>query len=583
MKSIAGYTFEKKLGQGGAGVVWKATQDGEPFAIKVLHRGGDATQRDRFELEGELLLELEHPNLVRAIEYGVEDDQQYLVLEYVEGTPIAPIEGASPELATQHGDALVRLIRQFEQAALALDYLHQNGIVHRDVKPENILIDNFGNARLVDLGVARVVSAETMTLDGELLGTAYYLSPEQAMGSGRSQVDARSDLYSLGVALYYCLTGRHPFTGENYAEILQAIILGKYPTPQELVPSLARDLHNIVMKCLERDPRLRFSSARELADELRRFRSHQAVRTRGINPLRHGFRFLRTRAAILLLLALLGIGVWELWLGRQLVRREWVEFQVVVENANLSSIEVTPHHLNWRPTPGFTREALSKSGKLRGPGARWYRFSDLETGRFATILLLESTKPQRVPVFLNVARAGPRGFRPFPASTGLDVRMDLVRVGEIRGLLKLATQVGGLSEQKTWERLQKLPDDALVENVSTLAAGLIAASLGCRLMSYDECVELWTGVSGESWAESSTRKRLRDLMAAHPIYAFHVSDEQNANGALFPEAESPGRTWKGSVTGRTLRFWNEQEKWVSHMAHPSVRIDGVLLLVREHQ
>ena len=583
MKSIAGYTFEKRLGQGGAGVVWLATQDGESFAIKVLHRGGDATQRDRFELEGELLLELEHPNLVRAIEYGVDDDQQYLVLEYVEGTPIAPIDAASPELATQHGDALVRLIRQFEQAALALDYLHQNGIVHRDVKPENILIDKFGNARLVDLGVARVVTAETMTLDGELLGTAYYLSPEQAMGSGRSQVDARSDLYSLGVALYFCLTGRHPFSGENYAEILQAIILGKFPTPQELVPSLARDLQNIVLKCLERDPRRRYSSARELADELRRFRSHQAVRTRGINPLRHGFRFLRTRAALLLLIVLLGIGVWELWLGRQLMRREWAEFQIAVENAEPNSIEVTPHPLNWSSTPGFTAVTLSESGSLRGPPSRWYRFTDKKTGHSATILLLESTKPQRVPVLLSAARAGPEGFRSFPESNELFLRVGLVRVGEIRDLLELTTQREGFVDQKSWKRLRELPDDALVENISSRAAGLIAASLGCRLMTHEECELLWAAVNGDSWAESSTRTRIKSVMSQHPIYGFHVSDQQDAGGAVFPEDESPDRTWEGSVVGRTLRFSEENQRWAIHLAHPSVERDGVLLLVHEHQ
>ena len=251
------YRIEKKLGSGGMADVYCAedSQLGRRVALKVLHRrfAEDAQFVERFRREASSAAGLQHPNIVGIFDRGEWDGTYYIAMEFVEGRTLKDIireKGPAPPEAA--ADITLQVLR-------AARFAHKRGVVHRDIKPHNVLIDNDGRVRVTDFGIARAGTSD-MTETGSIMGTAQYLSPEQAQGK---PVDARSDLYSIGVVLYELLTGRVPFDAESPVTVALKQVNEAPIPPRALVPEVPPGLEAIVLRALEKDPARRFASADE--------------------------------------------------------------------------------------------------------------------------------------------------------------------------------------------------------------------------------------------------------------------------------------------------------------------------------
>ncbi len=264
-RRLAGqYTLEREIGRGGMGVVYLARDVNldRPVAIKTLppDLASDRTTRERFLREARTAAALSHPNIVPIYRADEVDGQVFFAMGYVDGQSVA-------ELVTARGplDARVAL-RVMRDVALALGYAHARGVVHRDVKAENILIEEAtGAAMVTDFGIARLVEAKPITATGQVLGTVYYMSPEQVLGEA---LDGRSDLYSLGVVGFYALTGRFPFDGAVASAVLVSHVTKAPPPVAGVSPSTPRALAEIVDRCLAKERDARFQSGAELAAAL---------------------------------------------------------------------------------------------------------------------------------------------------------------------------------------------------------------------------------------------------------------------------------------------------------------------------
>ncbi|MCA9236898.1 MAG: serine/threonine protein kinase, partial [Planctomycetales bacterium] len=256
------------IGEGGMGVVYKARQRGlnRIVAVKMILRGEFSTpqERDRFRVEAEAAARLRHPNIVVVHELGTRDDQDFFSMEYIEGRSLADLlrQGPLPPMLAAN---------YVRQAAAAIAYAHLHGVLHRDVKPSNVLIDAEGTARVTDFGLAkRIDQTDALTLTGQLVGTPAYMAPEQ-ISRAAGEVGPASDVYALGALLYESLTGRPPFCGATQVETLLAALDGDPVLPRQIVPTIPGDLELIALKCLEKNPRDRYASANAVAQDLERF------------------------------------------------------------------------------------------------------------------------------------------------------------------------------------------------------------------------------------------------------------------------------------------------------------------------
>ena len=239
-------------------------RDGEldrPVAVKVLagHLTGDEGLRERFVREARMAAGLSHPNVVQVFDAGEEDGRPFIVMEYVPGVTL------SDELRRAGTLAPAVAVDLALQACAGLEHAHEAGLVHRDVKPGNLLLREDGALKIADFGIARAVEATQLTQVGSVLGTAAYLSPEQAAGE---PVTAAADIYGLGVVLYELLTGRTPFVFESLGELVAKQRETPITPVRELEPDVPEALEASVMKCLARNPDYRPASAAELAHEL---------------------------------------------------------------------------------------------------------------------------------------------------------------------------------------------------------------------------------------------------------------------------------------------------------------------------
>jgi serine/threonine protein kinase len=268
-RRLGPYELITQLGKGGMGTVWRAwdCRSGRPVALKVLRTGRplDSEAAARFRREVQALAGLQHPNLVRTLDAGEEGGVPLLVMEYVAGGSLAERMGRPPPLPAVEAARLVR------EVALGLAAVHARGLVHRDVKPANILLGNGGErVKIADFGLVGVMGPpDGRTAEsGRLIGTPAYMSPEQVGSPGRA--DARSDVYSLGVVLYELLTGRRPFTGAMPLLLWQ--VQHEVPRwPCEVNPAIPPPLEAITQRCLAKDPAERYPTARALGDDLQRW------------------------------------------------------------------------------------------------------------------------------------------------------------------------------------------------------------------------------------------------------------------------------------------------------------------------
>jgi WD40 repeat protein/tRNA A-37 threonylcarbamoyl transferase component Bud32 len=334
LPTLGRYQLLERLGSGASAVVYRAWDPKlqREVALKVLRdevvRDGDTTAR--FSREAPIVARLRHPNIVPLHEAGEADGRRYLDSELIVGETLERRMRRQPRLTLHESVQLVAKL------AAALDYAHRQGIVHRDVKPSNVVIDEQGEPQLTDFGLARHEEAfETLTIEGQLVGTPAYMAPEQARGSGN--VDGRSDVYSLGVILYELLTGRLPLPPQgSYAALVHRIIHEAPPQLRSIKPSIPRILETICLQALEKDPADRLESAAELAAELRRWLNDEPSRLRRPAPWESARRWARRNrlaawfGSVALVLVLLATGVaYRQNLLRIVHRRAEAEAQIV--------------------------------------------------------------------------------------------------------------------------------------------------------------------------------------------------------------------------------------------------------------
>lgn len=265
------YKVDAVIGEGGMARVWRATDmnTGKAVAVKVLREEywDDETFVRRFEREAQAASRMTHPNIVNLLDVGLEEDgTRYLVIEYVSGKTLKQLIQESgtirPDMAAQ---IIIRVLA-------AVQHAHQNGVIHRDIKPQNILIDKEGAVKVSDFGIARVANSQTMSQDDEaVMGSVYYFSPEQAKGA---VVDEKSDLYSVGVMFYEMLTGKVPFTGDTPVAIAMKHLQDKPTPPSEINPAVSPALDFVVLHAMEKRPRHRYASATDMLRDVRLAMEH---------------------------------------------------------------------------------------------------------------------------------------------------------------------------------------------------------------------------------------------------------------------------------------------------------------------
>jgi serine/threonine-protein kinase len=261
---IGRYKILGELGRGAMGIVYKAEDPNldRTVALKTIiiadDADGAAEYRKRFFLEAKAAGKLNHPNVVTTFDCGDHDGMAYLAMELVEGTDLRT-------RLTSDGVTPLEAVDIVRQVAEGLAYAHERGVVHRDIKPANIMIDEKGRAKLMDFGLARMRLADHKTTTGMVLGTPRYMSPEQIAGE---PVDARSDIFSLGIVLYEALTGTRLFSGEGIEQVQHSIMNVEPVPPTRVTPGIPAMLDFVVARALKRDPKVRYQDAREFAGDL---------------------------------------------------------------------------------------------------------------------------------------------------------------------------------------------------------------------------------------------------------------------------------------------------------------------------
>jgi TolB-like protein/predicted Ser/Thr protein kinase len=308
------YELLEVIGRGGQGVVYRALQKSlnRTVALKVIGLGHWASDGHlkRFRREAEAAASLDHSGIVPIYEVGERDGSCYFSMKFVEG-------GQLDEVSKREAMPIQRAVELIVKVARTVHYAHEHGILHRDIKPGNILLDKKGEPHLTDFGLARLVETEsTVTRTLEVLGTPSYMAPEQAVGNNAA-VSSVTDVYGLGAVLYQLLTGQPPFAGGTTYETIKLLLDAEPRQPRLLNPKIDRDLSTICLKCLEKDPKRRYSSALALAEDLERWLKHEPILARHTGIFTRGKKWVRRNPKLMATgVAGLLLGATAIWLFR---------------------------------------------------------------------------------------------------------------------------------------------------------------------------------------------------------------------------------------------------------------------------
>jgi TolB-like protein/predicted Ser/Thr protein kinase len=318
---LGDYELLEVVGRGGQGVVYRAHQKSlnRTVALKMISLGSWATEAHlkRFRREAEAAASLEHPGIVPIHDVGERDGSCYFSMRFVEGGQLDQVIKRKP-MSIRHATELI------VKVARTVHYAHEHGILHRDIKPGNILLDAKGEPLLTDFGLARLVEAEsTVTRTKEVMGTPSYMAPEQAMGNNAA-VSSATDVYGLGAVLYQLLTGHPPFAGGTTYETIKLVLDTEPRQPRLLNPKVDRDLSTICLECLEKDPKRRYSSALALAEDLERWLKHEPIQARHTGVFTRGKKWVRRNpTSALLATSLVGLAAaagWIVWKSEMIAR-----------------------------------------------------------------------------------------------------------------------------------------------------------------------------------------------------------------------------------------------------------------------
>jgi serine/threonine protein kinase/Tfp pilus assembly protein PilF len=356
---LGDYELLEEVGRGGQGVVFRARQKSlnRTVALKVISLGQWASKAHlkRFRLEAEAAAKLEHPGIVPIHEVGEHDGSCYFSMKFVEGGQLDEVVRRAPMSIRQTAELIAKVAR-------TVHYAHEHGILHRDIKPGNILLDANGEPHLTDFGLARLVESEsTVTRTLEVLGTPSYMAPEQAVGNNVA-VGSTTDVYGLGAVLYQLLTGQPPFAGGTTYETIKLLLNSEPRQPRLLNPKIDRDLSTICLKCLEKDPKRRYSSALALAEDLERWLKHEPIQARHTGVFARGRKWVRRNPASALLaaslVALAAAAGWIVWKS-ELIRQPPTTGIAVLPFENLSPDPSNAYFAN-----GIQEEILTRLASI---------------------------------------------------------------------------------------------------------------------------------------------------------------------------------------------------------------------------
>src|ERR1044072_9128976 len=333
---LGDYELLEEIGRGGQGVVFRARQKSlnRIVALKVISLGQWASKAHlkRFRLEAEAAARLEHPGIVPIHEVGERDGSCYFSMKFVEG-------GQLDQVVRREPMPIRPAVELIANVARTVHYAHEHGILHRDIKPGNILLDQKGEPHLTDFGLARLVETEsTVTNTVDVLGTPSYMAPEQAVGNSAA-ISSVTDVYGIGAVLYQLLTGHPPFAGGATYETIKLLLDSDPRQPRLLNPKIDRDLSTICLKCLEKNPKRRYSSALALAEDLEHWLKHEPILARHTGIFTRAKKWVRRNPAMAALITLsLAVAItiaWNIWKS-ELIRHPVTSGVAVLPFENLS-------------------------------------------------------------------------------------------------------------------------------------------------------------------------------------------------------------------------------------------------------
>ncbi len=324
------YEIIREIARGGMGVVFEARQVSlsRKVALKMILAGQLANDTDvrRFYTEAEAAANLDHPGIVPIFEVGQHEGQHYFSMGFIEGQSLSQRLAQGPLLTREAAD----LIRRVSEA---IEYAHQRGVIHRDLKPANVLLDQNGNPRVTDFGLAKRVQGESgLTGSGQIMGTPSYMPPEQA-GGERGGVGPAADVYSLGATLYALVTGRPPFQAATAMDTVLMVVGEEPVSPRRLNASIPRDLETICLKCLEKEPGRRYTSAAFLAEDLRRFLAGEPILARPVGSMERLRKWARRRPAAAALVSVSSLTFIALTTGGILYSTQLRDFNTRLQGA----------------------------------------------------------------------------------------------------------------------------------------------------------------------------------------------------------------------------------------------------------